>query len=244
MSQPDNNLLKTENRWSDCVLMKLHSAPVESEEASSRLLLPEVRAGRATKREISLNLTIRFYKQSIQVPGGRVEFGLKQGKLELNLTNGKIPLEKMGLTVTFEVEVEVEEQQEEGRESEGAISLAGSFKIKDAHKSTTKTTSKHHQVVNYGTEAAPIWEFQMKPFLRGQLTKTLLGIVEVTEEPCQVNARFTAPSQRDLELLDVSGIISVKHLSRNKTAWATREFFLRFVHPRLYPYLSQVEGPL
>ena len=84
----------------------------------------------------------------------------------------------------------------------------------------------------------------MEPSLTGQLTETPLGTLEVIGKPCGVEATFAVQSQNDIELFDSAGLLKAKHLSRNKTAWATREFFLRFIAPKLQPYLSRVEGQL
>ena len=244
MNQPATNPLKIENRLSDCVYMKLHSAPVQSVPAVFPFFTEPTTVEVAQRPDIDLKLTIRFYKQCLQAPGGQIEFGLRRGVLNVMLTNGKIPLEKMALTVPFEFEVEVEEQRERGRQLEGNVALAGGVKVTDADKTATKVKVKRYNVANRGTEECPIWEFSMEPHLSGQLTETLLGIVAVTGEPCQVEATFEVRSQSDIELFDASGLLRAKNLSRNKTAWATREFFLRFIAPKLQPYLSRVEGEL
>jgi hypothetical protein len=247
MNQTAPSQLQTENRFPDCVLMKLHCAPVEPEQpeqATTLILSPGTRSPTTTTRTISLKLTIRFHKQTIKLPGGEVEFGLKRGELDLKLINGRIPLEKMGLVAAFELEVEVEEQQEQGREAEANIAVAGGVKTKDASKRTIKTKSKRSRVANRGTEENPIWEFSMEPNLSGRLAEESLGTIELNGLPCRVDAAFSARSQSDVELFDVAGLLKAKNLSRNKTAWATREFFLRFIAPKLQPHLSRVEGQL
>jgi hypothetical protein len=245
MNQPATPQFITENPFPDCVPMKLHSAPVELEKASA-LVLPGTApvAAAASTEEISLKLTIRLYKQTIKAPGGEVEFGIKRGELNLKLTNGKIPLEKMGLKTPFELEIEVEEQREKGRESEATIAVAAGVKTKDASKTSTKIKSKAYRVANWGPEENPIWEFSMEPHLRGQLTEEPLGTVERNGQPCSVEATFAVRSQADIHLFDAAGLLKAKNLSRNKTGLLTREFFLRFITPKLQPYLSRVEGQL
>jgi hypothetical protein len=244
MNQSATSQLVTENRFSDCVLMKLHYTPVEPEQSAALVLLPVGRPIASPTGKMQLNLTIRFYKQTINLPGGQVQFGLRRGELDLKLINGRIPLEKMGLVAAFELEVEVEEQQEKGRESEASIAVAGGIKTKDASRSTIKTKSKRSRVANRGTEENPIWEFSMEPTLSGRLAEEPLGIVEFNGLPCSIDATFSVRSQSDIYLFDVAGLLKTKNLSRNKTAWATREFFLRFIAPKLQPHLSRVEGQL
>ena len=89
-------------------------------------------------------------------------------------------------------------------------------------------------------------EFQVQAsrehlILLGQLTKEAICILEVTGTPCSLTATFCIQNQSDIYLFDSSGLIAGKNLSRNKTAWLTREFFLRFIAPKLQPYLSRVE---
>jgi len=247
MNQPASSQLQTENRFPDCVLMKLHCVPVEleqPEQVTTLILSPDARSTTTTTKTISLKLTIRFAKQTINSPGGQVTFGLKRGELDLKLINGRIPLEKMGLVATFELELEVEEQQEQGREAEANIAVAGGVKTKDASKSTIKTKSTRSRVAHRGTEENPIWEFSMAPTLSGRLAEQPLGTIELNGLPCSVEATFSVRSQSDIELFDVAGLLKAKNLSRNKTAWATREFFLRFIAPKLQPHISRVEGQL
>lgn len=268
MNQSTPSPLTPENRFPDCVLMKLHTSPVEPEQLvpkpqQSSLILPlTAQAAVATTEEIHLNLTIRFYKQRIKVPGGEVEFGIRRGVLDLKLTNGKIPLEKMGLTALLELEVEVETQQEEGRTTgfnaaaTGGIATAaigggvnatvtGGLSTQGSSKTTIKTKSKVHRVTNRGTEDNPVWEFSMEPHLSGQLTKELLGTVERNGQPCSVEATFAVRYQVDIHLFDYfAGVLSAKNLSSNKSALLTREVFLQIIAPKLQPYLSRVEGQL
>lgn len=220
--------------------MRLHSAPVEPEQQPFAI----AQAPDETTKEVSLQLTIRFSKCTIGVPGGKVEFRIRRGELDLKLTNGKIPLEKMGLTTPFELRTEVEEQQETGHEAEANIAEALSAKVKTASKTAIKTKSIHSPVENRGTEEHPVWEFSMEPHLIGKLTKESLGTVERNGQPCSVEATFVVRSQTDIQLLDATGLLKAKNLSRNKTAWLTREFFLRLIEPKLQPYLSRVEGQL
>lgn len=230
--------------------MKLHSTPVQSPNGTAIGFQPAKPSPTPPPAEqIDLKLTIRFGKQTIKVPGGTVEFGLRRGELALQIENGKIPLEKVKLKSEFATVLEVEEQTEKARESEAAIAVAAGLKTKDANKVSSKTKRLVSQVINRGTEEAPCWEFQvhLSPehrILLGQLTEEPLGTLEVRESPCSLTATFTIQQQSDIHLFDASGLIAGKNLSRNKTAWATREFFLHLIAAKLRPHLSRVERVL
>ena len=178
-----------------------------------------------------------------------IEFGLKRGELTLQLKNGRIPLEKIALKAEFAKVLEVEEQEEKGLEREITVAMTGGVKGKDASKATSKIKRLVSQVHNRGTEEQPSWTFEacvdrIQPILEGNLTEELLGTLEVTGTPCSLTATFCIQNQSDIHLFDSSGLIAGKNLSRNKTAWATRELFLRLIASKLQPYLSKVEGEL
>ena len=241
--------LQPENKLPDCVFMKLHSESVQTSKDDALGFQVVESAPKTSTKQIDLRLTIRFNKATIKCPGGMVEFGLKRGELTLQIENGKIPLEKIALKAEFAKALEVEEQEEKGRETEAAIAVAGGLKTKDASKIASKTKRVVSQVTNRGTEEQPRWEFRVQAsrehlILLGQLTEEAIGTLEVTGDPCSLIATFCIQNQSDIHLFDSSGLISGKNLSRNKTAWAAREFFLRFIAPKLQPYLSRVEGEL
>jgi hypothetical protein len=232
-----------ENKFPDCVFMKLRGAPVE-QEASSILVGVSPSTTFISATEVDLKLTLRFGRQPIKIPGGCVWISLKRGELRLKLDNGKIPLEKMGLVTPFETAVEVEQQQEDGRESETNIAVAAGVKAKDIRKQTSKAKFKGYKIRNRGLEEEPIWEFEAvgTQSLSGQLTEEFLGILEKNSKPCNLQATFTVRGQRDL-ILNGEGLWP-KELSRNKLAVLEREFFRRFIEPKLEPYISHVGGEL
>ena len=249
--------LQPENKLPDCVFMKLHSEPVQTSKAAALGFQLAESAPRTPIEQIDLKLTIRFNKATIKCPGGMIEFGLKRGELTLQLENGKIPLEKIALKAEFAKALEVEEQEEKGRGAEAALSvtfgtqtaISPSGKIAGAGKATSKIKRLISQVHNHGTEERPRWTFEafvdrVQPILEGNFTEEFLGTLEVTGTPCSLTATFRCQNQSDIHLFDSSGLIAGKNLSRNKTAWAAREFFLRFIAPKLQPYLSRVEGEL
>ena len=68
-------------------------------------------------------------------------------------------------------------------------------------------------------------------------------MVEIDARPCDVEASFTARGQRDIALTE-GWVLWAKDIVRNKTALLEREFYLRYIAPKLQPCLSRVEGQL
>lgn len=224
------------NSFPDCVFVKLHSQP----QATSQI-----------SREVELHLTIRFGEQTIQLPhGGQVVFGLKRGELKLKLAHGRMPLERMGLTAPFQIDIEVEEQFQEGTGKEASLSKDMSIKLTGSSSSTDKVQYKIYQVWTKGTEVEPIWIFaaQIQDLLSGSLRQERLGTVEVEGNPCMVAATFEVSQQTDICLIEPADSLlrklSLKNLSLNKQQHIYREFFLRCIAPKLQQPLSQVEHQL
>lgn len=242
-----NQLSNSSNRFPDCVFLKLHSEPLLT---SSSLIATSASTPVRASGKVDLKLTIRFGKQEIGVPSVRssVWFGLRRGELRLEITNGKMPLETIGLKAEFAKEIEVEVGSEMGRETE--LNLAGALGIKDKGtiKRSDKAKQKFYQCHSKGTETEPVWEFEVKterpPILEGQLTEERLGTVESLNAPCHLRATFMVRRQRDVYLIESEGLFRVENLSRDQLAIIEREFFNRFIKSRLQPYLSQVEEQL
>lgn len=246
MQQVQASQLEGENKFPNCVFIKLHKRLAQPEETNSSPIVVTATRPSPTRPTV-LKLTLRFGEHSIEIPGGLVKFGLKRGQLQLKLTNGKIPIETMGLTRPFEVVIETEVQQERGRETEANLAMAAGLKSKDVGKTTNKQKCSTYQVSTQGTEEEPVWVFEAKtqePILRGQLTEETLGVIQATAEECHIEATFAVNGQNDLCLLNSEGLLRAKNLSRNKTALLTREFLSRYIAPKLHPHLSKLEGTL
>lgn len=237
------------NRFPDCVFVKLHCAPVATESAAATVIIT---TGTRSSLDdpIELQLTIRFGTQEIKVPGGQVWFGLRRGELKLKIENGRIPIETTGLSALFKTFVPKEIQKRGGSEQEGSltIAVASGFgtKAKTVSETTTKVMIEESQVSTRGTEEEPVWVFESKISdtpLKGQLSEASLGTVEVAVQPCKIQATFEVRGQRDICLTEAEGLWA-KDLGRNKRAVLEREFFLRFIAPRLQPFLSQIEVQL
>lgn len=243
------NELENPNRFPDCVFVKLHKPSFDPDKKiSSVILLPHSTESHAPgTAEADLKLTIRFGQQEVEVPGGKVWFGLKRGELKLRLENGQIPIEKQELTAKLENEIEFEIHQEKGRELEGSTSLdikTGLIaKTKGINKTSTKANFKTYSIFTRGTEEQPIWVFEVnkyQPVLQGQLNEVTLGLVNMFAKPCCIEAVFEIRGQQDISLTEADGLWS-KDIGRNKLAILERELFLRFIAPKLKPYLSRVE---
>jgi len=224
------------NNFPDCVFVKLHSQPQVASQIPG---------------EVELHLTIRFGEQIIKLPNGaQVVFGLKRGELKLKLSQCRMPLEKMGLTAPFQVEIEVEEQYQEGSSKEASLSKELGIKLMGSSSSTDKVQYKIHQVWTKGTEVEPVWVFaaQVQDLLSGSLRQERLGVVEVEGNPCVVAATFEVSQQTDICLVEPEDILpkklSLEKLSMSKQQHIRREFFLRCIAPKFQQPLSQVEHRL
>lgn len=247
MQQPLPTTLppESENRFPDCLSMKLAGTPVETDNSSESVVITLHSQEKQNQAEkIDLHLTIRFGEHREQLLGGSVTFGLKGGELKLKLENGKVPLESIELTDEFQVAVEIQTQQEKSSEKQGGTQIAINPNItaatKEAQKTAKTVKSKAYQVRTKGLEDAPVWVFEVKtgdPVLQGLLKNAKLGILKVTGKPCCVEATFEV-SMRDLHLT-AEGLWP-KDISRNKLAVLERAIVQRVLEPKLKPYLSRV----
>ena len=78
MNQPTVSSLKVENRFSDCLLMKLHSTPAQAKESTDPFSPSPSSVSNLSKPDpIDLKVTIRFGQQEIKIKSfGRAEFSL------------------------------------------------------------------------------------------------------------------------------------------------------------------------
>jgi hypothetical protein len=225
------------NNFPDCVFVKLHSQPEGSVQIPG---------------EVDLHLTIRFGEQTIKLPNGvNVVFGLRRGELKLNLSQGRMPLERMGLTAPFQVEIGIEEQFQEGSSREASLSKEVGVKFTGSSSFADKVQYKKYQVWTKGTEIEPVWVFAAQIqdlLLSGSLKQERLGLVKVDGNPCVVAATFEASQQNDIYLIEPESILPKRlnweMLSLNKQQQIRREFFLRCIAPKLQKPLSQLEHRL
>ena len=240
------------NKFPDCVFLKLNGDYCKEDSGHNvnqflSIFETSDRNQENNKDLMSLKLSIRFGEESIKVLGGSIRFGLKRGELRLNLSNAIIPIETQGLTTPFQNEITLEVQRDESTEIEGGTSLGTNAsltaKTKGSNRIIKKSTYKTYQVVTGGTESNPVWTFTAKDhdsILKGQISNTLLGTAILSTVPCSINASFQIRGQQDIRLTEAEGLWD-RNIGRNKLAVLEREFFLRFISPKLKPYLSYAE---
>ena len=232
-----------ENKFPDVLSMKLHG---KSLLARWHLQLKKFFSSQPQKtstEQIEIQLTIRFGEQQIPILRGTVNFGLRGGELKLNLTNCKIPLENLGLTPQLPEKIEIESQVEnsEGTENSLALALRGGITTKDNQiiKEVYKFKDEAYQVYTKGTDENPALVFQLQAdqeIFIGGWQKKQIGILEVDDKPCIVEAFFEVQDE-DIRLTSATGIWS-KDIIRNKTVWLQRELLLRKIKPKLQSYIS------
>ena len=235
-----------ENKFPDVLSMKLHGQPLL---ATWLLQLKKIFSSQPQDNftdQIELQLTIRFGEQEIPILGGTVNFGLRGGELKLNLTNCKIPLENLRLTPQLPEKIEIESQVENSEVTENSLALTsrGGITTKDNQviKEVYKFKEEAYQVYTKGTDENPALVFQLqtdKEILIGGWQKKQIGILEINDKPCNIEAFFEVQDE-DIRLTSATGIWS-KDIGRAKIAWLQRELILGWLIPKLQPYISKTE---
>ncbi|NES17666.1 MAG: hypothetical protein F6K41_01625 [Symploca sp. SIO3E6] len=163
--------------------------------------------------QIDLYLTINFDVQCESLPQGSMVFGLKGGKLQLRLENGKI--------------------HHQFRE------LTGSFTLVPQQEGQQLVTC---QVRTHGSQKYPAWDFAVdseQPVLQGLLKKTKLATLDAIAFPCSVEATFDV-SLQNIYLTEVQGLWPA-NLSTNQLAILERGIAQVLSKRKLKPYLSRIE---
>lgn len=228
-----------ENKFPDCLFVKLHGEVVSVSENYSSLNNPN-----SITNQIQLKLTIRFGEQQWQEEDVTVNFGLKSGKLNLKLSNSNILMETLGLTPQFQVVYEIERSTEksEAKGSDTSFTTRPGVTLKGNNITTEarKFTDKIYQVYTKGTEQEISYVFKLEtsePILQGILQAEKLGNLEVKGKPCQIEATFQIG---DIQIIQTSGLLN-PNISREKAALLEIDFFEDFIKPQLLPYISRAE---
>lgn len=234
--------LKLENRYPDCLYIKLIGTPKPS-----------------AINQVELHLTINFNEQWQNIIGGRVKLGLKGGELRLKLYNGTMPYESRELTGLLAFSIKKTRQEQAGRKTQSgikaelsnvavvpAMSAKAEAKASAGTEQTQEITDEFQfttcQITTKGSEENPAWAFAVKtgePVLKGLLNQASLGILNVSAKPCLVEATFEI-SKRDIYLTDAEGLWP-SDISRNKRAVLERAIALHLLQSKFQPYLSRVE---
>lgn len=228
-----------ENKFPDCLFVKLHGEIVSASENCSSFNNPN-----DISNQIQLKLTIRFGEQQWQEEDVTVNFGLKSGKLNLKLSNSNILMETLGLTPQFQTVYEIERSTEksDAKGSDKAITTKPgvTFKRNKVSTEAIKFTDKIYQVHSKGTEEEISYIFQLEtsePILQGILQAEKIGNIEVTSKPCQIEATFEI---EHIQITKISGIPN-QYMSRERAALIEMEFLENFFKPQLLPYISRAE---
>ncbi|GBF80320.1 hypothetical protein [Aphanothece sacrum] len=226
--------LTFENKFPDCLFMKLHGELISNDNQQFN----------ATNKSVELKLTIRFGEQLIEQNNQSIKFGLKKGCLELKFNdNSKILLETIGLNPKFESIIELEIQEEESKDREGTTSVALNFQYNHKTRETTKIVNKFKdqfvQVYNKGTEENPLWIFQIKPhglILTGILQNEKLGIVQSNSDKLSITAIFKV-NKEDILITEINGEV-IENIKEQKKEILIQKFSLLL---QQNPYLSKME---
>ncbi len=249
------------NRFPSCIGMRMHFKEVKPSERQPRSLPNPFQQKAQILPEIQVCLTMQFSDQQeldippgdlprvlarLGMPGGKIKFGIRRGKLKLNLTNCSLPLDKVDLCDKFQQTIGVEIQEEIAKEIQVGVSAAGTLGEKPSctgtgtagWKTGDKTTQKRQfvdwQVHKTGGEQDPEWQFAQKA-RKGSLTGTIqresLGIISGQAAPYQLLATF------DIDATDVEltwgDVVYTKNITQNKLAMIERIIALKYIREQL-----------
>ncbi|NEO13901.1 MULTISPECIES: hypothetical protein [unclassified Moorena] len=232
-------ILQEENKFPDCLTMELKVEPVSTGIFPSR-----------ETEQWKLYLTIQFNEQWVQMPFGRVRFGLKGGELRLTLKNAKIPLAARNYSGSFDPDVEKQRKQQENKENHSKVEASWDknkpgVKANHGHKNTGGTTDGFHfidyQITTKGSEDSPAWVFEVKtgqPVFKGLLKEVELGTIDVMAKPWDIEATFEVFTP-DVHLTGAEGLWSPE-ISREERVVLDRGIALLILKHQLKPYLSKV----
>lgn len=201
MQQPPSTmtLSEPENRYPDSLSLELIATPTSS--------------GESDIEQINLSLSIDFHQQWHPINTGRVKFGFKGGRLNIDLVNGEM------LPVPSQL----------------------SDVVQLSSPNPSQLQSIDCQVLTQGTAQSPVWVWQGKTgmsVLQGSLKQAELGTVQVTGKPCSIEAIFTV-SPSDIYLTSAEGLWP-HSITPNQLAVLERKLVLFLLEFNLQPYLSRV----
>ena len=240
--------LGTFNRFPSCVSVELEGVPVQRDKQFlNRLITFDLKPSSTENKRLDVLLTIRFGEETIDVPGGKITFGLRRGELKLKLFNCEMPLKSVKLASPFEIHTEasIQKEQEFGREGNASLSVKSSISatVKALDNTTTKFSRKTYKVHSIGSAIEPTWLFQIDDFekcLRGLLKQEKLGTINLKPSPCCIKLTFKAPNKSSIRLTSAEGLWP-SNIDRNKLAIIERKIALLLLEKKLKPYLTHME---
>jgi hypothetical protein len=162
---------------------------------------------------VDLGLTIVFGHLEQPLWFGKAIFGLRGGKLYVEVNNGQIPLDRRYPQQNFkEISSSVTEKTQVTNRTAGGIGQSGGSlnlgreKVSEVSK-TFQFDEKQLYVV--GDETNSIWHFNSghQDCLMGQYNCPILGTLKINEFPCQVDAKFRIEID-DLQVIEAKGLYS------------------------------------
>ena len=241
-SQPE-----PENKCLGCFFMKLEGIPVQPQKQDILNLKPKF----AATEQVNLHLTIQFNEQRELLLGGHLKFGLKGGKLRIQLENSEIPLESRQLIGSFELSIQTERPQQEDSQNQSTVrdsvakdqsKVKANLNKNQPVAATDKFQVTVCQVTTTGSQENPAWIFEVErgePVLKGFLKNATLATMNVMAKPCSVQATFEVLPQ-DVYMTEAKGLWS-QNISKKRRAVIERAIIRRFLERKLMPYLSRQE---
>lgn len=226
------------NNFPNCLFLKLHC---DLKKKSLFNLKSRI-------KEYDVALSLRFGEETFNVLGGTVSFGLRGGTLKLKLKNAKMPMETIKLVAPLKLIFEREIQTEQVSEPKVSFSfsLPKIFGFVAESKSTQKQNIKFkdetYLLHDGGTDEEPIWNFQVvanQSILKGGIRKEELGTLQATATRFEIEGVFSVKDE-DVRLTRATGVWA-QNIGTNKKALLERYLFLRYIIPKLQPYLSKEE---
>jgi hypothetical protein len=191
-------------------------------------------------------LTINFGEGILNVLGGTVSFGLRKGLFRLQLEGATLPLRNLRLTSQFELVFNREVTIENGNENEVNATLSTTSNLLARRRETNRFSERINDQIssirNGGTEENRTWIFQTpysQSILEGLLKEQIIGILDKIDKQISIEATFETKDEY-VKLTSASGIWD-SNIGNKKSAVIERELFLRYIRPRLQPYLSNLE---
>lgn len=232
----------TENKFPDCIAMNLHlkaESPPRPLFSFFKRFNPSVPPPKPQELEVSLSVNFSSHQQ-INVPGGqhlgfsggKVNFGVRQGSLVLEVNNCQLNWDEITLDRSFKILMEIETQQSGNLEKQNGR-LTGHNSDAAILESTNGAPLQAHPK---GDEeaAAKMFIFKAKgngPLLGRALTETKLGRIQLMDLPCDIKASFKVRGE-DIRLT-WSKFGPSQKLTRNKIVLIERALALRYIKPQL-----------
>ncbi|MBE9126461.1 MULTISPECIES: hypothetical protein [unclassified Coleofasciculus] len=223
-----------ENRYPNCVYMKLQGVPVRSQSST----VPEVSS------QIELHLTLNFNEQWEAGVGGQIKFGLRGGRLRLTLENGIISPESRPLTGSVKLAIQKSETyqeqirlQNETSSEQGQTGTLANLPIADSSDRVSFTTCK---IATKGVADNRTWAFAIDPgkeVLNGCIKNVKLATINVIAKPCCITASFEI-SPHDVSLTQTD-FFWQKTLTKKRNAVIERAIVRHLFQQKLTPYLSR-----